>query len=644
MIPILLRIAVAVSFIIALACYVVGQRPLVTSDIDYPLNNAVNSFFPIDADINFNTTNSKGNITQHAMAARYASFLPIIDKPLSSKYTILQSDACSPIKKDPALNNTILVVLRGECTFVAKVANIVRSDVGARGIIIANDEPHRGLITMYSSTFNQDGRLLVPVMFLTFEDYNALSDLAELHVTLHISTALLGLWLSIVLLMVLSPPLLILLFYVAIVLAQKHRKHQENLRSSRLVKQLRVYIFNVDHLISVQSFAWYLDRTHQSIPADSPAESANSSRLSLRESNNIIVNGTDVRQLARMAPKDVLTAPGDFFPAYKCLICLDKYTPLLSRVLILECKHFYHERCLSNWLINFRRSCPLCNTTVGPRTVEELGSNSYGDFERQNTYSSELRDGPYDEPREDEYEGRLDIVEGTSRDIIPSQSEHLLLVHGSLSTQYGAVESRESNPDTKQNQKNTVGVESSQENDESVNENEDQFEKENHSGHSEDSGNTQLEQETQESKETQSKPNDSREAGLPQESQEWMETDKSRSVGKSELERSGTASDFPLALGSHEYSESEPRDVPESQASVLSGGSSLFFLALSNFESPKDTRKPRFFDRPLHILSQYLSQMTLDQGTEGLSTSIDLNFDVKRSTSLSTLDGNGGRE
>ena len=36
-------------------------------------------------------------------------------------------------------------------------------------------------------------------------------------------------------------------------------------------------------------------------------------------------------------------------------------------MLVLDCKHFFHEYCLSNWLINFKRSCPLCNYTLQSR-------------------------------------------------------------------------------------------------------------------------------------------------------------------------------------------------------------------------------------------------------------------------------------
>lgn len=44
-----------------------------------------------------------------------------------------------------------------------------------------------------------------------------------------------------------------------------------------------------------------------------------------------------------------------------CAICLDKYE-LTTRVAILEnCKHMFHDQCITDW---FKRShhCPLCNT------------------------------------------------------------------------------------------------------------------------------------------------------------------------------------------------------------------------------------------------------------------------------------------
>ncbi|EGW34143.1 uncharacterized protein SPAPADRAFT_134915 [Spathaspora passalidarum NRRL Y-27907] len=351
----------------------VGQdSQVLNSDIDYPLNNVVNSFFPIDAVVSFNASlpedDPSDNITTHDFIARYASFSPILNYRMSSKYKVLRENACSKLKgRDlKEYKNKTLIVLRGECTFVDKVSNLLESNLNPKSIIIANDEPYRGLITMFSSDFNQDGSLRIPILFITNEDYHTLKAIEKLGLEIDIDTAYIGSWLSILLSMVLSPPLLIVIFYCIIICGQRIRKRQVNIQNKNMVKQLPIYIYNIDHLIASQFFQKYLTTTSQTnmVPKDSEAmELFDSPKGSIQgASSRIIVGGVDVR-----ASKDslhVITAPDDFFPAYKCSICLDKYVPLKSKVLVLECKHFFHEKCLSNWLINFKRSCPLCNSTL----------------------------------------------------------------------------------------------------------------------------------------------------------------------------------------------------------------------------------------------------------------------------------------
>ncbi|KAI5954427.1 hypothetical protein KGF54_002202 [Candida jiufengensis] len=293
-----------------------------TSD-EYPFNNVINSFFPIDSILEFNTTES--NYTTKIIG-RYASFSPVLNEKLSSHYSILPYTMCEKIEEPSGkYHNKILVVLRGDCTFVDKVSNIIDSNLNPSAIVVANDEPYRSLITMYSNTFNQDGTLEIPVMFITFEDYKILKQFEDLHVLVEISTAYIGSWFSIVLSMVLSPPLLIVLFYCIIVCGQKFRKRQINKRNAQMVKSLPVYIYDNNHLVLESDLESYQNSTGKS---------------------------------------NVLNCPNDYFNSFKCSICLEKYHPLKSKVLVLQCKHFFHQNCLSNWLINFKRSCPLCNNTI----------------------------------------------------------------------------------------------------------------------------------------------------------------------------------------------------------------------------------------------------------------------------------------
>ena len=227
------------------------QQPIVQDvELDYPLNSMVSSFFPIDAVLQFNTSDN-GNITTHEMLGRYASFSPILNHRLKSQYAILPFNACD-LDDLTSLSKTkyhtkVLIVLRGGCTFVDKVSNLLESEMEPTSILIANDEPYRGLITMFSNTFNQDGSLQTPIMFITNEDYRYLKSIEYQNLTIEISTAYIGSWLSIILSMVLSPPLLIILFYAVIICGQKIRRKQVNIQNAKMVKSLPIYIYNIDH-------------------------------------------------------------------------------------------------------------------------------------------------------------------------------------------------------------------------------------------------------------------------------------------------------------------------------------------------------------------------------------------------------------
>lgn len=370
-------------------------------DLDYPLNSAVNSFFPIDSIFTYNLTGKGlGNSSTYEIIGRYASFSPILNQKLSSKYAIFPNDACHDIgNMDHMFDDKILIVLRGGCTFVDKVSKIIDSDISPSAVVIANDEPYRGLITMYSTNFNQDGSLNIPIIFITNEDYKRLKHLEKKNLTLDVLTASLGTWFNVILSMVLSPPLLILFFYSVIICGQKIRKRQVNQRNSQLVRKLPVYIFNNDHMIHSKYFGNYLKATNQTLMVPREEDDVDSLKSFSKSNTNsagslkkIVINGIDVRKSAEKL--HALVAPQDFYPAYKCSICLDKYTPLKSRVLVLDCKHFYHEKCLSNWLINFKRSCPLCNTAISHRGRNSLLDGSTSDYGSINDTDLEAQSQP----------------------------------------------------------------------------------------------------------------------------------------------------------------------------------------------------------------------------------------------------------
>lgn len=46
-----------------------------------------------------------------------------------------------------------------------------------------------------------------------------------------------------------------------------------------------------------------------------------------------------------------------------CPICIKKFKSN-SKVLVLDCKHIFHKKCLSTWLITKSNTCPMCKQEV----------------------------------------------------------------------------------------------------------------------------------------------------------------------------------------------------------------------------------------------------------------------------------------
>lgn len=415
------------------------SEPMDIEDVDYPLNNMVNSIFPIDSEFEFNVSGSDWQFS-----GRYASFSPILNFPMISHYKIFPTDACKPIdnSKYEDYKDIILVVLRGGCTFVQKVSNIVDSKLDPKAIVIGNNEPLRGLVTMYSSTFNDDRSLMSPVLFITNESYELLVKYNSENPLMRLTTSSLGNWVNIMISMMLSPPLMIVLTYCLIKVVLQCRKIHNNKNGKRLVQNLPVFIYNKNHLIHHKSFYNYLNTTGQMnafVNIRDADSSSNSSSDEEREyhkptpsssdasMNNFVINRINIKSLAK--EYNILIMGEDFYPSFKCSICLGKFKPLKSRVLVLNCKHFFHERCLSNWLINFKRSCPLCNNVVLGNVSNNLiagqeNYNNYGSVDEEAQIGFDESSNEYQND-ESSNEYQIDDYVPTNDDYVSEDEEYL---------------------------------------------------------------------------------------------------------------------------------------------------------------------------------------------------------------------------
>lgn len=59
----------------------------------------------------------------------------------------------------------------------------------------------------------------------------------------------------------------------------------------------------------------------------------------------------------------------------ECVVCLEDYVDGESRVMSLPCGHEFHVDCITPWLVNRRRTCPICKGDV----VRSVARGSHDD-------------------------------------------------------------------------------------------------------------------------------------------------------------------------------------------------------------------------------------------------------------------------
>lgn len=62
----------------------------------------------------------------------------------------------------------------------------------------------------------------------------------------------------------------------------------------------------------------------------------------------------------------------------ECVVCLEEYVDGESKVMSLPCGHEFHVECITPWLVNRRRTCPICKGDV-VRSLQKGGSSSGDD-------------------------------------------------------------------------------------------------------------------------------------------------------------------------------------------------------------------------------------------------------------------------
>lgn len=83
----------------------------------------------------------------------------------------------------------------------------------------------------------------------------------------------------------------------------------------------------------------------------------------------LLSSSQSLRSLSRSPPSEKAKAKGTKRKRYtgrqvECVVCLEEYVDGESRVMSLPCGHEFHADCITPWLVNRRRTCPICKGDV----------------------------------------------------------------------------------------------------------------------------------------------------------------------------------------------------------------------------------------------------------------------------------------
>jgi hypothetical protein len=81
----------------------------------------------------------------------------------------------------------------------------------------------------------------------------------------------------------------------------------------------------------------------------------------------------------------------------ECVVCLEDYVDGESRVMSLPCGHEFHADCITPWLVNRRRTCPICKGDVVRSLARGTGEGSDRDISSEDL-QAQVAETANDEP------------------------------------------------------------------------------------------------------------------------------------------------------------------------------------------------------------------------------------------------------
>ncbi|KAG9287438.1 hypothetical protein G9A89_023810 [Geosiphon pyriformis] len=215
-------------------------------------------------------------------------------------------DGCRELKNPLRDSDKIVLVERGQCSFIEKVRNMQNS--GALAVVVGDPE-RNGLITMYATGITSD--VEIASVFIGQKDYHELRSLIHMlgsPVLIRLIKDDLLQWplLDVIIVVILSPTVVMIFIYVL------WRIRQRQLIKQDIAPQQVVY--------NLPTKIFYSAKSQENDPQE-------------------------------------------------CAICLEDYVDE-DKLRIMPCKHEFHIACIDSWLTERKRFCPICKRDICLPTEE----------------------------------------------------------------------------------------------------------------------------------------------------------------------------------------------------------------------------------------------------------------------------------
>ena len=177
------------------------------------------------------------------------------------------------------------------------------------------------------------------------------------------------------LVLVVSPLVTLTVVYALLLLRSRIRRRRWRAPKS-VVEQLPVRTYHTMGTSSSTTSSQVSSPEHSSVtsPLLQPTTQDPSCRTRPRsQTASGVIEGsilsTSARSLSRSPPSEKLKTKAAKRKRYngrqiECVVCLEEYVDGESRVMSLPCGHEFHADCITPWLVNRRRTCPICKRDV----------------------------------------------------------------------------------------------------------------------------------------------------------------------------------------------------------------------------------------------------------------------------------------